>query len=61
MCFFTSMFAGIAKQLDADATSMVLENCVGTINYMAPECLQGMGSASNVNKVKHRDKQHTGP
>lgn len=38
------MVVGIARQLDADATSMVLESCVGTVNYMSPEVLQGLGS-----------------
>jgi len=30
---------------------MVLENCVGTVNYMSPEVLQGVGSKAVDSKV----------
>ena len=48
MCY---LFVGIAKQLDADATSMVLDSCAGTLNYMSPEVLQGLGSKDIHSKV----------
>ena len=47
------MIAGIARQLDADATSMELESCVGTLNYMSPEVLQGIGCKDLNSKVSY--------
>ena len=47
------MIVGIACQLDADATSMELESCVGTLNYMSPEVLQGIGCKDLNSKVSY--------
>ncbi|XP_067946473.1 uncharacterized protein [Watersipora subatra] len=42
---------GIAKQLDPEATSVMLESCVGTLNYMSPEVLQGLNTKGVDSKV----------